>query len=91
MHEMKVSVWAAASTTLWSIGVLLLLSAWVLTFTGHHEVATMLGMSAIVASAAGATLTVRCYALRTHALIRSLHRMDGLEVAEDDRHGMRSL
>jgi hypothetical protein len=91
MHEMKVSVWAAAATTLWAIGGVLLLVAWVLTFTGHHEIAMMLAVTAVVIAAAGATLTVRCYALRTHALIRSLHRLDGLDGGSEDRHGMRSL
>lgn len=64
-------------SALWTLVLVLLGIAWVMTVAGHHQVAVMFGFTSCVTTGVAAVFSLRCSAARTRALLRSLHGING--------------
>lgn len=79
MYDGSVPTSRVAAIGLWVGAFALLLLAWVVFVLGDHDLAVMVGFTTCPVIGAAAVASIRCYAIRTTALIRALH---GLELGE---------
>lgn len=61
---------------LWSWVVLAIAVGWICSAAGQQHLAVMLGLTACASSAIAATATIRLFALRTQALIRTMRDIE---------------